>query len=314
MSTGNVTAKIITEFVIGGFDTVQNPVGAGIAMLVIYALVMLVNAANICFIVLDKRLHQPMYILICNLALVDMLYSSSCSPTMIGALIAGAKTISYVPCFIQMFAFHLGGVMEMFAIAMMAFDRLIAISVPLRYHSILTNVRTLILAFALWIVACAFVAVLPGYAIPLPLCYSTLPYTFCDFAAVIRATCVNPNFYFNIVTIITFFLLFSTFSFIFLSYLRIMFAVLKMSSKTDKKKMYSTCLSHLIVVVCYYCPMFIRIVLTRLGVELTKDERHGLLIGAVLGPSLVNPFVYCFRTKEIRNKISKIFKRVEPSE
>ncbi|XP_038818096.1 olfactory receptor 4D2-like [Salvelinus namaycush] len=162
---------------------------------------MLANVANICFILHDKRLHKPMYLLICNLAVVDMLYSSSASPTMIGVLVAGDKTIAYVSCFIQMFVFHLGGVMEMFAISVMAFDRLIAISSPLRYQSILTNVRTLVLT-----------------------------------------------------------------------------------------------------------------VLTRLGVVLTLEERHGLMIGAILGPSLVNPFVYCFRTKEIKNKMLKMFNKVAPTE
>ncbi|XP_035239659.1 olfactory receptor 52I2-like [Anguilla anguilla] len=312
MSSGNVTVMAITEFVIGGFDTVSNPVTIGIVMMVIYTLVMVANMANICFIALDKRLHKPMYLLVCNLAVVDMVYSSSCGPTMIGVLIAGVKTVAYVPCFLQMFAFHLGGVMEMFAIAGMAFDRLVAISSPLRYHSILTNVRTLLLMFSLWVVACAFVAILPGTVIPLPYCKTTLPYAFCDYAGLVRATCVDPNYYFFLVTVITFLLLFSTFSFIFLSYLKIVFAIFKMSSKTDRKKMYSTCFSHLIVVVCYYVPMFIQIVLTRLGVQLTKEERHGLLIGTILGPSLINPIVYGFRTKEIKNKILKIFTKVEP--
>ncbi|KAM9441625.1 olfactory receptor 1M1-like [Salvelinus alpinus] len=314
MSLGNVSGKIIHTFVIGGFDTIDRPLTVGIVILCFYLLVMLANVANICFILHDKRLHKPMYLLICNLAVVDMLYSSSASPTMIGVLVAGDKTIAYVSCFIQMFVFHLGGVMEMFAISVMAFDRLIAISSPLRYQSILTNVRTLVLTGALWVVACAFVAVMPATVLSLPYCHSTLKYTFCDYAALVRATCVDPSYYFNMITIVTSFLLFGTFCFICLSYIWIIFAMVKMSSKNDKRKMYSTCFSHLIVVVCYYVPLFVRIVLTRLGVVLTLEERHGLMIGAILGPSLVNPFVYCFRTKEIKNKMLKMFNKVAPTE
>nr|XP_033487587.1 olfactory receptor 4D11-like [Epinephelus lanceolatus] len=138
-----------------------------------------------------RKLHKPMYLLICNLAVVDIVYTSSASSTMIGVLLAGVKTISYVPCLIQMFVFHWGGVMEMFALA----------------------------------------------------------------------------------------------------------------------KMGSTCLSHLIVVTSYYCPLFITIVLTRLGVVLTLDARQGLTLGAMLGPSLLNPLVYCLRTKEIRCKLFKVFKK-----
>lgn len=65
--------------------------------------------------------------------------------------------------------------------------------------------------------------------------------------------------------------------------------------------MYSTYFSYLIVVVCHHVPLFVCVVLTRLGVVLTLEERHGLMIGAILEPSLVNLFVYCIRTKEIKN-------------
>lgn len=309
----NVSIKI-TEFVIGGFDTTERPMTVGLVMLFFYVLVILGNLLNIVFIISDKRLHKPMYLLICNLAVVDMLYSSSASPTMIGVLVVGAKTISFVPCLIQMFVFHLGGVMEMFSISVMAFDRLIAISSPLRYHIFFTNERALVLTCSLWVAASAFVFVMPATVVPLPYCHSTLKYTFCDYAALVRATCVNPRYYFNMITIISFFLLFGTFSFICVSYLWIILAVVKSSSKNDKRKMYNTCLSHLIVVTCYYGPLFVRIVLTRLGVVLTLEERHGLMIGAILGPSLVNPFVYCLRTREIRCKMLKIFNKLEPIE
>ncbi|XP_068580873.1 olfactory receptor 4D2-like [Cebidichthys violaceus] len=140
------------------------------------------NILNILFIVVDKRLHQPMYLLICNLAVVDILYASSSSPTMIGVLVAGVNTISYVPCLVQMFAVHLGGMMEMFALSAMAFDRLIAISYPFQ-----------------------------------------------------------------------------------------------------------------------------------LGVVLTLEASHGLMIGTILGPTLLNPVVYCLRTKEIKSKLFNIFKQVEVS-
>ncbi|XP_042270827.1 olfactory receptor 4D11-like [Thunnus thynnus] len=312
MSLQNASIKV-TEFIIGGFDKTEKPFVVGVVILITYVLAILANMMNILFIIYDKRLHKPMYLLICNLAVVDILYTSSTSPAMIGVLVAGVTTISYVPCFIEMFAFHLGGVMEMFALSIMAFDRLIAISCPFMYHSYLTNVRTLVLTYILWIVACGFVSILPATLLPLPHCHSTLKYTFCEYAAIIRTTCVDPRPYFNLVTVIVFFLLFFTFTFICLSYILIIFFV-KLSSDSNKRKMGSTCLSHLVVVTCYYGPLFIIVVLTRMGVVLTLEARHGLTIGAILGPSIVNPFVYCLRTKEIRCKIFRIFKTVATSQ
>lgn len=312
MSSQNVSIKNISEFVISGFDTVEHKLPIGVVLLVVYVLTMLANTANICFIVMDKRLHQPMYIFLCNLSLVDMLYSSSTYPSMIGNLIIGYKAISYIPCVLQMCGFHLGGVMEMFAIAVMALDRLIAISNPLRYHSILNTTRTVVISVLLWMVASAILTVIPATVLPLPFCSSTIQYIFCEYASLVRATCVNPNPYFNMISTVTFVLLFGTFAFICLSYSRIVIAVMRMTSKADKKKMFHTCFTHLIVIVCFYAPMFVRIVLTRIGVVLTLGERNGLLLMSIICPSVVNPFIYCFRTKEIRNKIFRIVSKVAP--
>ncbi|XP_065136182.1 olfactory receptor 6N2-like [Paramisgurnus dabryanus] len=298
MSSQNVSTKIISEFVILGLDTVEYKLVTGVVLLLIYIFALLANTANVCFIAMDKRLHQPMYIFICNLALVDMLYSSSACPTMIGILLAGYKTISFIPCILQMCAFHVGGVMEMFAIAVMGLDRLIAISNPLRYPVILNSTRTVLISVLLWLVAGSVLVFPLATVFPLPFCSSNIQYIFCEYASLIRATCVNPNPYFNMISILTFVLLFSSFSFICLSYIRIIVAVMKMTLKGDKKKMFNTCLSHLIIIICFYVPMFVRIVLTRLGVVLTTDECNGLMVGAILGPSLVNPFMYCFRTRD----------------
>uniref|UniRef100_A0A3Q1IIW6 G-protein coupled receptors family 1 profile domain-containing protein n=1 Tax=Anabas testudineus TaxID=64144 RepID=A0A3Q1IIW6_ANATE len=290
MGLSNETLCIV-KFIIGGLDTTKSPFLVGMVVLIIYVVGILANLVNILVIIYDKRLHKPMYLLICNLAVVDIMFTSSASPTIIRVLVASVKTISYVPCLIQMFVFQLGWVMEMFALAVMAFDRLIAVSRPFHYHSYLTNSRTLVLTYILWIVACGFVTIFPATVIPLPHCYTVLKYAYCDYAAVIRTTCVDPNYYFNMVAIILFFLLFFTFGFISLSYVGIIFFV-KLSSNNEKKKIGSTCLSHLIVVTCYYFPVFVLVVLTR----------------------LVNPFVYSLRTKEIKCKIIKMFRKAYFSE
>ena len=306
MSALNLSRPVITEFVFRGFDTVQSPLVVGVVLLLLYMLAMIVNTANICFLVMDKRLHQPMYLFICNLAFVDILSSTSSCPSMIGILIAGYKSISYRPCIVQMFTFHLSGVMEMFTISAMAFDRLIAISHPLRYHSILTNVRCVLVTVALWVAASAIMSMLPATLVPLRVCYSAVKYMFCDYASIIRSTCADPEPYFNKVSILTSVLFFATFGFICLSYLKIVIVVVRMSSKSGRKKAFNTCFSHLVVIICYYAPTFTRIVLTRVGVVLTVEERNGLMVGSIIGPSLINPFIYGFRTKEIRNNLLKM--------
>ncbi|KAL3991588.1 SWI/SNF-related matrix-associated actin-dependent regulator of chromatin subfamily B member 1 [Sarotherodon galilaeus] len=255
----------VTHFIIGGFDTLSRPIAVGVVILITYLLAVFANMANIMFIISDKRLHKPMYLLICNLAVVDIVYTSSCNPTMIAVLLAGVNTISYVECLIQMCVFTLGTSMESFVLAFMALDRFIAIIYPFQYHSYLTNTRVLVLTFILWFIAWSF------------------------------------------------FIFFFTFVFICLSYCGILLFV-KLSSNNEKKKMGSTLVSHLICVIVHYCPAFVRIIFTRFGVVLTLEESQGLLIGAVLGPCLVNPFVYCLRTKEIKQKLFNIFKKFHTSD
>ncbi|XP_022524516.2 olfactory receptor 1M1-like [Astyanax mexicanus] len=310
MSAQNISVQTAIEFVFRGFDTIQSPLAVGVVLLILYLLVLLSNFVTICFIVMDKRLHQPMYLFVCNLAIVDLVYCTSACPTMIGILIVGYKTISYVLCLMQMFLFHYSGLMEMLAISVMAFDRFVAISSPLRYHSILSNSRCILIAISLWVVGSAIMAVLPATIAPLKICYFNVKYMFCDYATVARATCVDPEPYFNLMSIMTAVVCFGTLSFIFLSYLKIVIVVVKTSSNTDKKKAFNTCVSHLIVIISFYAPSITRIVLTRVGVLLTIEERNGLMILSILGPALINPFVYCLKTKEIRNKIFKIVKKM----
>ncbi|XP_058270264.1 olfactory receptor 6N1-like [Hemibagrus wyckioides] len=304
----------IIEFVFAGFDTVQRPLAVGVSMLILYIVTVVSNTANICFIVTDKRWHQPMYLFICHLAIVDIVYCTSSCPTMLGILLFGFKTISYKPCMVQMFVFHLSATMEMFALAVMAFDRFYAISNPLRYPSVMTNFRCVLIIISLWLVGVSLLSILPASVVPLPVCYSTLKYMFCDYPSILRLTCVDPEPYFNNISIITTCIMLGTFGFICLSYLKIVIVVLKMSIKSDKKKAIHTCLSHVIVIVCFYVPTFTRAVLTRIGVVLTMEERNGLMVGSIIGPALVNPFVYCFRTEEIRKKFFFFFSKIEPAE
>ncbi|XP_069045820.1 olfactory receptor 10G4-like [Lepisosteus oculatus] len=312
----NNTGQSISEFVITGLNSIENPKPVGYVILIIYFLILLANSTNICIIALDKHLHSPMYFFICNLAFVDILYSTSISPTLIMILIADEKRISTKLCISQMYVNHLGSTMVAFAISLMAYDRWVAISIPLHYSSILTNNKIMILTAVSWMLGTGFIGILAGIASDLPYCYTLLKYAFCDYGALVRAACVNPDDYFVVSTIIVFFVLFAPFAFIIFSYYKIIYSVMKISSNANRKKMFSTCFSHLIVAACFYTPQFVAIILTRGVLVLTLTQRNILFIGANLGPSLVNPFVYCLRTKEIRRKVFRIpvLKSIAPSD
>ncbi|XP_062329460.1 olfactory receptor 10A7-like [Osmerus eperlanus] len=159
--------------------------------------------------------------------------------------------------------------MEPLTITLMAFDRLIAISYPLRYHIILSNRTMCLLIVVIWAIG----------------------------------TCVDPTMYFKIASTLFNCVLWTNFCLIIVSYMRIIYAVIKMSSSTHRKKTFSTCISHVVVVACFFFPKMVLSLsqVKNIGFSLTFSIRNGISICSTLGPSLVNPYVYGLNTKEIRN-------------
>ncbi|XP_026120752.1 olfactory receptor 6N1-like [Carassius auratus] len=307
MAAENYSVKNVDSFIITGFDHLQNQKLLGFLILLTYMLILLGNGINLCIISTNGHLHKPMYILICNLAVVDIMFSSTCSTTMISVLLAEIKTVSYYSCISRTYFYHLGDFTECMALTLMAIDRLIAIRLPLRYHSIVTNSRTFLFIFLTWLASFAVIGFVISKADSAPYCQPVIRYVFCNYASLIRAACVNPEPYFFITTIISLGPICGQFPFILCTYAVLAYSVTRLSNSSSKKQMISTCSSHLIVLFSYYAPKLVSILLTRIGVELNLTERNAVLIVASLVSPLINPTIYCTRTKEIRKLLADIF-------
>uniref|UniRef100_A0AAY4EK92 G-protein coupled receptors family 1 profile domain-containing protein n=1 Tax=Denticeps clupeoides TaxID=299321 RepID=A0AAY4EK92_9TELE len=306
MNLANGTVSSLSEFTIIGFDHLSHQKLLGSLILITYCLVLICTTTNVSLIVSDRHLHTPMCILICNLAIVDFLFSTSCSPTMISVLLSEMKTISYTSCVARMLMYSLGDVTECLVLTLMALDRMIAIMSPLRYHSILTNSRTIKLIVLSWLIAVAVVIPLVTTLRSLPYCQPFIKYVFCDYATLLRTACVNPEPYFLYPVILSLWLLGGHFSFIFLTYVVIIVTVLRLANRQSRKKMFSTCISHIIVCTSFYGPKLVSILLTRIGVTLTLTERNAVvIISAMLSP-LINPLTYCLTTKQLRERLIKL--------
>ncbi|XDV54470.1 hypothetical protein PO909_022754 [Leuciscus waleckii] len=297
MANENYTVNNVDGFIITGFDHLQNKKLLGFLILITYMLILLGNGINLCIILTDRHLHKPMYILICNLAVIDIMYTSTCSTTMISVLLAEIKTVSYYSCISRMFIYHLGDFTVCMALTLMALDRLLAIRLPLRYHSIVTNSRTFLLIFLTWLITITIVGVLTLVADNLPYCQPVIRYVFCDHPSMIRAACVNPEPYFFLPAMLALWPMCGQFPFIICSYAVLAYSVTKLSNNSSRKQMINTCLSHLIVLISFFA------------------QRNGILIVASLVPALINPTVYCIRTKEIRKRLAYIFlhKKIVPN-
>ena len=305
MGAKNNTAVRVYEFIITGFDHLSYQKLLGSIILIAYVLILFFCSINLSIVVADRRLHSPMYIFICNLAIVDIMFSTSCSVTMIAVVLAEMKTISYNSCITSMFIYHLGDVTSCLAITLMAVDRMIAISLPLRYNSILTNTRSIMLIVAAWIIAMGSMVPITLTADSVSYCQPVIRYVFCDYPAMIRAGCMDPEPYFQIPLLMALWLwiLGGHFTLIFLAYVVIIYTVLRLKDKGSRKKMFSTCISHIIVVSTYFAPKLVSVLLTRIGVKLNLTERNAVIIVASVLPPLINPVTYCLTTKELRTRL-----------
>ncbi|KAI7793706.1 olfactory receptor 10G4-like [Triplophysa rosa] len=306
MAYENYTVKNVDSFIITGFDHLQNQKFLGFLIFLTYTLILLGNGINLCIILTDRHLHKPMYILICNLAVVDIMYSSTCGTTMISVLLAEIKTVSYYSCISRAFLYHLGDFTECMALTLMAIDRLIAITFPLRYHSIVTNSRVFLLIVITWLAGFAVLGVIMSVADSLPYCQPIIRYVFCDYASLIRAACVNPEPYFFMPVMLSLWPTVGQFPFILCTYAVLAYSVSKLTNNASKNQMINTCLSHLIVLFSFFVPKVVSSLLTRIGVVLTLTQRNAMLIAASLVPPLINPAVYCIRTKEIRKRLADV--------
>ncbi|XP_041948116.1 olfactory receptor 10G4-like [Alosa sapidissima] len=309
MGTKNDTAVRVSEFIITGFDHLSHQKLLGSLILISYVLTLVGCGTNVSIIVADRRLHSPMYVLICNLAIVDITFSTSSCITMIAVLLAEMKSISFYSCFTGMYCYHLGDITSILTLTWMAVDRMLAISLPLRYITILTNRRCIMSIVATWIIGMLSLSQISEAAYNVPYCQPIIQYVFCDYAAMIRAGCVNPGPYFSIPSLVGWWLwlLGGHFTLIFLTYVVIVWTVLRLSDKGSKKKMFTTCISHIIVVSVYYAPKLVSVLLTRVGVTLNLTERNALLIVASTLPPLINPIIYCLTTKELRAHLINLF-------
>ncbi|XP_010864454.4 LOW QUALITY PROTEIN: olfactory receptor 10G4-like [Esox lucius] len=305
----NFTGHNTEEFTITGFDQLSHQKLLGFLIFFTYFLVLLGSVTNICIITTDRRLHTPMYILICNLALVDIMYTTSASTTMISVLLAEVKTICYYSCISRMYIYHLGDIEECLALSLMALDRTIAVSSPLRYHSILTNPRIFLLIIASWLIGLGAAVMLAVQADSLPYCQPIIRYVFCDFPAMVRAACVDPEPYWMLGVILGIWLLGVQFTLILLSYMKLIYTVLRLPNTGRRVQLFNTCISHIIVVSSYFTPKIVTWLLTRIGVTLSLTERNAILIIATLLTFLINPTVYCLKTKEIRRRFIQILTR-----
>lgn len=275
-----------------------------VVFLVIYITTVIGNVMIITVIQLDANLHKPMYFFLKNLSFLEIFYTTTTIPSSVINVLFNDGTISIVGCFTQMFFFVALGGSECILLTVMAYDRYNAICQPLRYSKLMNPSLCLHLAVISWSTGVLNSLIQTSSVVLLPICKSNeIGNFFCDLPALLKSCGGNTlgNFLALLIGegIIT-----GSLTLTILSYIYIIRAVLRASRKHTIYKTFSTCSSHLTVVIFFFGTILIPFILPSSPSSFETDRAPSIIYG-VLTPFL-NPFIYSIRNKDFKEAVVKM--------
>ncbi|KAM4835578.1 olfactory receptor 2B11-like [Thomomys bottae] len=301
------------EFILLGFsDRPWLELPLFIVLLVTYPLAMMGNITIILVSRLDPRLHSPMYFFLTNLSFLDMCYTTSIVPQMLFNLGTSRKTISYMGCVVQLYVFHIMGGTECLLLALMSFDRYVAICRPLHYTLIMNQRLCILLVSTVWL--CGVIAAVSQatFTLQLSLCgTNTLDHLLCEISVLIKTACGEKETNEVTLSVVCIFGLAVPLCLILASYASIGRAVLNIKSTEGRKKAFGTCSSHLIVVFLFYGPAISMYL--QPPSSITRDQpKFMVLFYGVVTPTL-NPFIYTLRNKDVKGAVCMLVRSMSHS-
>ncbi|XP_053901073.1 olfactory receptor 10A2-like [Malaclemys terrapin pileata] len=303
--TMNLNQTVMTEFLLLGFSTSpERQFLLFVAVLAIYLVTVMGNLLIILVTLVDPTLHTSMYFFLSNLSALEVGYTSVTVPKMLVSLISGDKRISFTSCAVQMFFFLCFGITESSFLATMAYDRYVAICNPLCYPMIMNKKVCVLLAATSWTIGIPAQVVQTSLVFTLPFCSSKkINHFFCDSAPLLLLACADTSMNETLTYMVVTFFGMVPFALILLSYIWIIATIIKMTSAEGKRKIFSTCSSHLIVVALFYGSGIILYLQPRSS-EFPDSGKLLSLFYTVL-PAMLNPFIYSLRNREIQTALRR---------
>ncbi|XP_060112259.1 olfactory receptor 9S13-like [Heteronotia binoei] len=299
---------VVTEFILVGFmgkSEMQSVLF--VLFLTMYLITMMGNIGMILIINADSKLHTPMYFFLKNLSFLDICYSSVITPKAILSFATGNKTISYNGCATQMFFFSLFGTTEAFFLAVMAYDRFIAVCNPLLYHVIMSKKTRYLLVAVSYFFGCVNCCTQTGFTFTLSFCAPTeINHFFCDVPAIMKASC-SVTFVNEIVLLVVCGLIIVTTAIIVLvSYGYIVATILLIPSGKGRHKAFSTCTSHLIAVSLFFGTVFFMYAQPGAISSLNQGKVVSVFYTVVI--PMLNPIIYSLRNIEVKKAVIRQFR------
>nr|XP_033818346.1 olfactory receptor 1019-like [Geotrypetes seraphini] len=299
----------VIEFVLLGLTERAELRGLLIAVfLVMYLINMLGNGTMMSVISGNSQLHTPMYLFLCNLSFVDLCFTSVTVPKMLSNLIFDHKTISYSACIAQLYFFVSFAGAECVLLSVMAYDRYVAICNPLHYFTIM-NKKVCLSMSAACLIICFLNSLLHTLLVcRLSFCNSNLvEHFFCDFTPLLKLSCTDTSI--NELVLFTEASLIAVLPFLIIlfSYFRIITSILKIQSTGGRHKTFSTCSSHLTVVILFYGTLIFMYFRPSSSYSLEKDKIASVVYNVV--SPMANPFIYSLRNRDVKMALKTALQR-----
>ncbi|XP_021049854.1 olfactory receptor 8K3-like [Mus pahari] len=308
MKEHNLT--VMTEFILMGISNhsdLQAPLF--VLFLAIYMTSMVGNLGIIVLTTVDSRLQTPMYFFLRHLAITDLGYSTAVGPKMLENFVVDENTISFNLCATQLAFFLVFIGSELFILSAMSYDRYVAICKPLLY-TVLMSQKLCWALMAMPYLYCTFVFLLITVKIfTSPFCgYNVINHFYCDCIPLLSLLCSHAEEIAFIVMIFAAFDLIVSLLIVLVSYIFIIIAVLRMNSAEGRYKAFSTCGSHLTVVIVFYGTLIFMYVQPQSSHSIDNDKVSSIFYTLVI--PMLNPLIYSLRNKDVKFALHRTWRNI----
>ena len=303
---GEENCTSVTEFILLGLaDAPELRVFLFLLFLLIYGVTVLGNLGMIAVIQVSSQLHTPMYFFLSHLSFVDFCYSTIIVPKMLPNILNRDKAISFLGCMVQFYLFCTYAITEVFLLAVMAYDRFVAICNPLLYMVTMSRNLCMELVSCCYLcgTACSLIHLCLALQIP-SYRSNVINHFFCDLPPLLSLACSDVTMNELMVSIVATFNEIITIMIILTSYLLILITILRMRSAEGRRKAFSTCASHFTAILVFHGTILFIYCRPGSGNSMDADKVATVFYTIVI--PMLNPLIYSLRNKDVKEALRKV--------